>query len=34
MTTEAKTSSHLWEFNPNEREAWDRRYLENPSLYF
>ena len=35
MTTEAKSSSsHLWEFDPNQREAWDRRYLENPSLYF
>jgi tellurite methyltransferase len=35
MTSEAKSSSsHLWEFDPNQREAWDRRYLENPSLYF
>ena len=34
MTTEAKPSSHLWEFDPNQRDAWNRRYLENPSLYF
>jgi|1186.fasta_scaffold832215_1 tellurite methyltransferase len=34
MTTEAKQPAHLWEFDPNQRDAWNRRYLENPSLYF
>jgi len=34
MTTETKPASHLWEFDPNQRDAWNRRYLENPSLYF
>jgi tellurite methyltransferase len=34
MSAEAKQASHLWEFDPNERDAWNRRYLENPSLYF
>src|SRR3954447_6523815 len=34
MTTEAKQPAPLWEFDPNQRDAWNRRYLENPSLYF
>jgi tellurite methyltransferase len=34
MTTDAKPSPHLWEFDANQREAWNRRYSENPSLYF
>jgi SAM-dependent methyltransferase len=34
MTTETKQPSHLWEFDPDQRDAWNRRYLENPSLYF
>jgi len=37
MTTETKPASqpsHLWEFDPNQSEAWNRRYSENPSLYF
>jgi 2-polyprenyl-3-methyl-5-hydroxy-6-metoxy-1,4-benzoquinol methylase len=34
MSTEIKPESHLWEFDPNQREAWNRRYAENPSLSF
>jgi tellurite methyltransferase len=34
MTTDAKPTAHLWEFDANQREAWNRRYSENPSLYF
>jgi len=34
MNTEAKPASHQWEFDPNQGDAWNRRYLENPSLYF
>jgi hypothetical protein len=37
MSTESKASvtsspAHLWEFDPNQRDAWNRRYAENPSL--
>ena len=31
---EAKPESHLWEFDPNEREAWNRRYREHPNMSF
>ncbi|HXZ81097.1 MAG TPA: class I SAM-dependent methyltransferase [Terriglobales bacterium] len=33
-TAEVPLQDRCWEFDPNEREAWNRRYSQHPSMSF